>query len=661
MILFRKAFSVILFLLLGFFIIFDFFITGNSKMKTIPHPALLMDISSRTDAPSVVGIANSRDSLLGDLKAPVDQELTYTQIDSITRLAVRRAGGLGELIEPDDWVVLKVNMVSFSIEGAATDLRVVKSLIQQLIEEGDADTITIAEGGAWDKNTANPNGWTKTWSQYDNLSYQEMITNFNNEYTDIFFDIVDLNYADVIEMEVPGGGLADEKWTIPKIVVNCDKFISVPVVKTHHRPGITLSHKNYVGIAPTSVYYDPWSGTSKFAPEPGMAGIYHGHDRIEHVIVDLFSYHPADLTVAECFLGMEGKGPTSGDPIRRNYVLASTDPVALDAVGAMATGHNPKDIKHLVLSHNKGYGNIEMEDISIVGQSIEDIYYEFKKAEHEGEPTDRYCVHIDGKPAYYGRANRTWLINGKYDGSDLAEDFLNGETKISPSAGDVTAGNTWKKFTSVHEYIDLKSYWGDNYNQSITYAYTEIISDSAQSAYLRFGADDGIKIWLNGEEIYTNGNMGTFNLVEENIPVNLNKGKNDLLLKILNKTNNYEFAVSISEEDGDTPPGIQYNINTNTEVVQTSKKPLNFNLKQNYPNPFNPITNITFSLQKSENITLTVYDLQGQKVETLYQGNRPAGEHSIKFNGANYTSGMYFYKLQTSNDQSLTKKMILIK
>jgi hypothetical protein len=85
-----------------------------------------------------------------------------------------------------------------------------------------------------------------------------------------------------------------------------------------------------------------------------------------------------------------------------------------------------------------------------------------------------------------------------------------------------------------------------------------------------------------------------------------------------------------------------------------------YSLSQNYPNPFNPSTEINFSLAKSGNITLKVYNLLGSEVTTLVDGFMEAGKQSIKFNAKNFTSGVYFYTIKADNFTS-TRKMLLMK
>jgi hypothetical protein len=85
-----------------------------------------------------------------------------------------------------------------------------------------------------------------------------------------------------------------------------------------------------------------------------------------------------------------------------------------------------------------------------------------------------------------------------------------------------------------------------------------------------------------------------------------------------------------------------------------------YKLDQNYPNPFNPVTKINFAMPKQGLVTLKVYDMVGREVATLINEVRNAGYYSADFNGMNFASGVYFYKL-VANDFIDTKRMVLIK
>jgi photosystem II stability/assembly factor-like uncharacterized protein len=88
--------------------------------------------------------------------------------------------------------------------------------------------------------------------------------------------------------------------------------------------------------------------------------------------------------------------------------------------------------------------------------------------------------------------------------------------------------------------------------------------------------------------------------------------------------------------------------------------PSEFNLSQNYPNPFNPTTTINYSLPKAGFTTLTVYNVLGIKVALLVNEYKQSGNYSVKLNGSNLASGIYFYKLETGQFSQI-KKMILLK
>ena len=85
-----------------------------------------------------------------------------------------------------------------------------------------------------------------------------------------------------------------------------------------------------------------------------------------------------------------------------------------------------------------------------------------------------------------------------------------------------------------------------------------------------------------------------------------------------------------------------------------------YKLDQNYPNPFNPVTSIKFSLPRASNVSLKVYNSLGQKVSELVNTTLEEGRYSYQWNAENFTSGIYFYKLETDNFIS-AKKMVLIK
>ena len=93
--------------------------------------------------------------------------------------------------------------------------------------------------------------------------------------------------------------------------------------------------------------------------------------------------------------------------------------------------------------------------------------------------------------------------------------------------------------------------------------------------------------------------------------------------------------------------------------------PVEFALHENYPNPFNPTTTLRFDLPEVSNLTLTIYNMLGQRVRTFNMNDTPAGFHSIKWNATNdygepVGAGVYLYQLQ-ANQYVKTRKMVLLK
>jgi hypothetical protein len=116
-------------------------------------------------------------------------------------------------------------------------------------------------------------------------------------------------------------------------------------------------------------------------------------------------------------------------------------------------------------------------------------------------------------------------------------------------------------------------------------------------------------------------------------------------------------------ENNDTTIVTPFSINidvVNVSIDVDSDLPNEITLYQNYPNPFNPTTNIEFSLPQTEYINISLYNLSGQKVMDIVEGNFIAGKHTVTINAISLSSGTYVYQLKTSKGV-FTKKMTLIK
>jgi hypothetical protein len=106
--------------------------------------------------------------------------------------------------------------------------------------------------------------------------------------------------------------------------------------------------------------------------------------------------------------------------------------------------------------------------------------------------------------------------------------------------------------------------------------------------------------------------------------------------------------------------GFWYEAPLATGLEEQELLPQEFRLEQNYPNPFNPATVISYQLPVSGNITLKIYDILGNEVATLVNEIKPAGSYKVEFNAKDFSSGVYFYRIQAGPFNQI-KKMILLK
>jgi len=128
------------------------------------------------------------------------------------------------------------------------------------------------------------------------------------------------------------------------------------------------------------------------------------------------------------------------------------------------------------------------------------------------------------------------------------------------------------------------------------------------------------------------------------------------------------FTTGISVNFNNSTSGDEWNYASNkiirvvpsVGITNNNTIPTEYSLKQNFPNPFNPKTNISFNVAKTGFVKIVVLDIAGKEISTLVNQNLNAGSYTIDFNGAEYSSGMYFYKMVTK-DFSDVKKMIFVK
>jgi hypothetical protein len=137
------------------------------------------------------------------------------------------------------------------------------------------------------------------------------------------------------------------------------------------------------------------------------------------------------------------------------------------------------------------------------------------------------------------------------------------------------------------------------------------------------------------------------------------------------------IVVKIASEISNYPVPDNFDIAISlSRIFEFSKVPINdvsdsiyfpssVKLNGNYPNPFNPTTTINYSLKENSKVELKIYNIKGQLIKTLVNEFKPAGEHSVIWNGTDdsgkpVSSGIYFYKLKAGDFQKV-KKMVFLK
>jgi len=120
------------------------------------------------------------------------------------------------------------------------------------------------------------------------------------------------------------------------------------------------------------------------------------------------------------------------------------------------------------------------------------------------------------------------------------------------------------------------------------------------------------------------------------------------------------WNLSDLEFNADQAQALYDSLTSGIEERGETKLPTSYELYPNYPNPFNPLTEITYSLPKASKVNLTIYNILGQKVATLIDGNQKTGTRSVRWDAKGLSSGIYLCRLK-AGEYSKTIKMILLK
>jgi uncharacterized protein (DUF362 family) len=296
-----------------------------------------------------------------------------------------RIGGLEDLVGAGDRVAIKVNLTGGTavkplpglspMESYVTHPEVVRAL-GELLRDAGARELYIVEA-------------VYEWASYVQWGYEQVAE-------DLDAKLIDLNdtrpYDDFAATPVGDEWFVYKEFTFNRLLEEVDVFVSVPKMKCHWSCGVTHSLKNLIGLVPARFYrlserHNHRSGFHGTAQEMGT--------RLPRVIVDLNRARPVHLSLIDGVMTTEGgEGPWINTiaPIQPGVLIAGKDPVAADAVATAAMAFDPTDTRshgpflqsdnHLNIAHELGLGTNRLDEIEVVGHSIQDVRVEFATSGH---------------------------------------------------------------------------------------------------------------------------------------------------------------------------------------------------------------------------------------------------------------------------------------
>jgi len=263
-------------------------------------------------------------------------------------------GGIQKVVKPGQTVLIKINLVEGheAITGGITDVYLCERLIELLKEHCDPGQITVAEQtatGNVTKHTFEVNGWVAMCGRQD---------------------VALLDLADDETVEVPvQDPLYMKSIVLPKIFLEADVFITLPLLKNHDSVCITGAIKNSFGFP---------CDTSRRQT--------HRDTAIEQYITDLATIRAADFAIVDGRIGMEGiaGGSWFDHPRYADRLIMGADPVAVDTVCAHVMMQNPR-VRYLQWCEQKGVGNCNLDYINILGMPLEQAKVRFMTPAEEIE------------------------------------------------------------------------------------------------------------------------------------------------------------------------------------------------------------------------------------------------------------------------------------
>jgi uncharacterized protein (DUF362 family) len=286
--------------------------------------------------------------------------------------AIDLLGGIETVARYKERIMLKPNLVAESpdITTKPTVVRTLAELMQRsgkevLIGEGSAAGTGFNVRGDVIYRTRNRE-ILDNMQQYvfDTLGYTELAQS-------IGAPLLNLHSGELTDVAVPNG-LAFDSVTLHHSLTEIDLLCSVPMMKTHALATVTLGMKNLIGLYPGTVYYSVRSwlhDQAANAQSPGIA----------YEIVDMVRANKLGLTVVDGSMAMEGEGPSSGDLVKMDVIIAGTNPLATDLVAAHVMGFEPHEVPTFTWANRVGMLPTSISEIEVRGETLASVRRPFVK------------------------------------------------------------------------------------------------------------------------------------------------------------------------------------------------------------------------------------------------------------------------------------------
>ncbi len=265
-------------------------------------------------------------------------------VEKSVRQSLELIGGIGQFVKPGNKVLLKINLLSAQPpeKAVTTHPAVVRAMVRVIKELGAVPVIGDSPSGAI---KGIEHHWTQTGIK--DIARQENI------------ELIPFETQPVKTIVLKGRRHIDTLH-ITQPAFDADVVITLPKLKTHSLVLFTGAIKNMFGCVPGLLKSD----YHKKAPHP---------DDLCRMLVDVFAAVKPRLAVMDGIVGMQGNGPSRGQPINTGVIMVSGDSVALDAVASMILGYRPQEIATTRMAAADGLGEANLAHIKILGDNLEDV------------------------------------------------------------------------------------------------------------------------------------------------------------------------------------------------------------------------------------------------------------------------------------------------